>query len=172
MKDKKEAKKVPVDYYEEARKSLISRMQSEDEDKINLKIKIATYVIYELSHSTPSWFKNYFLSDISKNMDETEINKNRKILKAENKFFNKIGNYLINMEAEIEYVNKILSPLHEEWDKKDFWRPIVADAFLLADLYFFTSTEASKKEYIKTEQDKNLTPGFFFQMLNESPAAL
>lgn len=170
MKEKKESGKILKDYYEATRKSLISRMKSENEDQINLKIKIATYVIYELSHST--WFKNYFLSDISKNIGEANIAKSEKILRAENEFYNKIGDYLINLESENEYVKKILSPLAEEWDKKDFWRPIVADAFFMADIYFASLSDLGKNNSKQPERiETNINPRYLFQTLIESPAA-
>ncbi|MEN6620415.1 MAG: hypothetical protein ABFD50_02535 [Smithella sp.] len=170
MKEKKESE--ITDYYEALRKSLISRMKSEDEEKINLKIKIATYVIYELSHSTPSWFRSYFLSDISKNIGNVEIAKNKKIIKAENEFYNKIGDYLINLESEVEYVKKILAPLTEEWDKKDFWRPIVADAFYMADIYFTSLLDSGKNDCKQLETETSINPRYLFQTLIESPATL
>jgi hypothetical protein len=175
MKDKKESGKIPTDYYEAARKSLIARMKSEDEERTNLKIKIATFVIYELSHSVPSWFKNHFLSNISKNTNKTDVIENKKILKVENAFFNNIGDYLINMESEVDYVKKILAPFTEEWDKKDFWKPIVSDAFLLADIYFASSLEFSKiaSNKIRVEQiEKNTHLRCLFQMVSEGLALL
>ncbi|NTW78042.1 MAG: hypothetical protein HGB33_09795 [Syntrophaceae bacterium] len=175
MKGRKASVKLLTDHFEEARKSFVVRMKSEDEEMINLKIKIATYVIYELSHSTPSWFKSYFLSNISKNSDKMNIFKSKKILKVENEFFNAIGDYLINMESEIEYVKKILAPLTQEWDKKDFWKPIVTDAFFLVDIYFASSLELSKNNINRTgaeQLEKNTnTPGLF-PMLSENSALL
>jgi hypothetical protein len=174
MKDKKESAKVLTDYYEAARKSFIAKMKSEDEEQINLKIKIATYVIYELSHSSPPWFKNYFLSNISKDIDKTDIIENKKIFKMENAFFNNIGDYLINMESEVEYVKKMLASCTEEWDKKAFWKPIVVDAFLLVGIYFTTSLELSKNDNkIRNKRiEKNANPRFLFQMLSESSAVI
>ncbi len=154
MKSRKASKKILTDYFEEAKKSFVARMKSEDEEILNIKIKIATYVIYELSHSTPSWFKSYFLTNISKNSDKMNLFKSKKILRVENEFFNAIGDYLINMECEIEYVKKILAPLTQEWDKKDFWKPIVTDAFLLVDLYFASSSELSKNDINRTGAEK------------------
>ncbi len=173
MKNQKESKKILTDYYEAERKSLISRMKSEDEEQTNIKIKIATYVIYELSHSSPAWFKNHFLSDISKNTDKQDVMKNEKILIMENEFFNKIGDYLIKIESEVEYLKKVLSPLTEEWDKKDFWRPIVADAFLLADIYFASEFESGNDGSTQAGQaESNATPRYLFQILSENPAVV
>lgn len=174
MTDKNESEKALADYYEAARRSFVARMESEDGERINLKIKIATFVIYELSHSTPSWFKRHFLSNISKNANETGV-RNKKISKVENSFFNNIGDYLINMESEDDYVKKVLAPFTEEWDKKDFWKPIVFDAFLLAGIYFTSSWIFSKSEdnVIRIEQiEKKAGSGYFFQMLSESPAVI
>jgi hypothetical protein len=170
MKDKKESGKVLTDYYEAARKSLIAKMKLEDEEQINLKIRIATFVIYELSHSTPSWFKRHFLSNISQNTG-TAIIESKKILKVENAFFNKIGDYLINMESEIDYVKKILAPYKEEWDKKDFWKPIVFDAFLLVEIYLTSPLEFSNYDNNKgsgEQIEKNTNPRYLFQILSES----
>jgi hypothetical protein len=174
MRDKKESAKVLTDYYEAARKSFIAKMKSEDEEQIDLKIKIATFVIYELTHSTPSWFKSHFLSNISKNSEKTDIIENRKISKVENAFFNNIGDYLINMESEVDYVKKMLTPFAEEWDKKDFWKPIVVDAFLLVGIYFTSSLEFSKNDNnkIRVKQiEKNANPRYLFQMISEGSTA-
>jgi hypothetical protein len=168
MKDKKEAGKILTAYYEAARKSLIAKMKLEEEEQTNLKIKIATFVIYELSHSTNSWFKSHFLSNISKNTDKTDIIKNKKSLKVESAFFNVVADYLITMESEVDYVKKILAPF-TEWQKKDFWKPIVFDAFLLVGAYFTSSLKFSKNDNnrIRGEQiEKKTNPRYLCQMLN------
>jgi len=171
MKNKRNSGRILTEYYEAARKSLIAKMKSEDEGQTNLKIKIATFVIYELSHSTPSWFKNHFLSNISKNNDQTDII-NKKVLKVESAFFNVVADYLITMESEIDYVKAILAPL-TEWQKKDFWKPIVFDAFLLAGIYFTSSPEFSENDNnrIGMEQTAKMnTHPYFCQMLSEGSA--
>ncbi|MEN6373528.1 MAG: hypothetical protein ABFD75_01940 [Smithella sp.] len=157
MKRKKKSGKLLTNDYETARKSLIARMESEDEERTNIKIKIATFVIYQLSHSTPSWFKSYFLSNISQDADKTNLYKNQKIVKVENEFFNNIGDYLINLESEVDYVKKILAPLTEEWNKKDFWKPLVADAFLLAEIYFASPLESGKNDSEKIGREQSET---------------
>ncbi|PKN66225.1 MAG: hypothetical protein CVU52_10790 [Deltaproteobacteria bacterium HGW-Deltaproteobacteria-10] len=170
MNDKKEAVKNLKEYYEAARKSLIAKMKIEEEEQTNLKIKIATFVIYELSHSTHSWFKDYFLSDISKNTGNIEIINNKKILKVESAFFNVIADYLITMEAEDGYAEKILSSLKEEEQKKNFWKPIVFDAFLLAGIYFTLPPESGKKSRNRRgggQTEKKTKPLFLCQMLSE-----
>ena len=175
MKAKNESGKLLTDYFEEARKSFVARMKTEDEERINLKIKIATYIIYELSHSTPSWFKIYFLSNIAKNSDKMNIFKSKKILKVENEFFNGIGDYLITMEAEVPYAQKMLAPLTQEWDKKEFWKPVVADAFLLVDVYFASSPELNQNDINKTaaeQTEKNTDKPDLFPILSENSAAL
>jgi hypothetical protein len=154
MKDKNESGKILADYYEVARKSLIAKIKLEEEEQTNLKIKIATFVIYELSNSTPSWFRSHFLSNISKNTNETDIIKKKKILKVESAFFNVVADYLINMESEVDYVKKILAPFTEEKQKKYFWKPIVFDAFLLAGIYLTSSLEFSKNDNIRIRGEK------------------
>ncbi len=171
MKDKKEAVKNITDYYEAARKSLIAKMKLEEEEQINLKIKIATFVIYQLSHSTHSWFKDHFLSNISKNTSNVDIIKNKKILKVESAFFNVVADYLIMMESEDGYAKKILATLKEEEQKKDFWKPIVFDAFLLVGIYFTSPLELSNNDKNRKggeQKEKKTKPPFFCQMLSES----
>lgn len=170
MNDKKEAVKNLKDYYEAARKSLIAKMKLEEEEQTNLKIKIATFVIYELSHSTHSWFKDHFLSNISKNTSNIDIIKNKKILKVESAFFNIVADYLITMESEDKYAEKILSPLKEEEQKKNFWKPIVFDAFLLVGIYFTLPPESSKNGRNRKgggQTEKKTKPLFLCQMLSE-----
>lgn len=171
MKNERNSGKILIEHYESARKSLITKMKSEDEEQTNLKIKIATFVIYELSHSAHPWFKNHFLSNISKNNDRTDI-VNKKVLKVESAFFNVVADYLITMESEIDYVKVILSPL-TEWQKKDFWKPIVFDAFLLAGIYFTSLPEFSENDNnrIGVEQAVKMnTHPYFCQMLSEGSA--
>jgi hypothetical protein len=174
MKDKKESGKILTDYYEAARKSLIAKVKFEEEEKTNLKIKIATLVIYELSHSTHSWLKNHFLSNIPRNAHKTDIIKNRKILKVESAFFNVIADHLITMELEIDFVKEKLAPF-TEWQKKDFWKPIVFDAFLLAGIYFTSSAKFSKNDNNRIREgqiEKKASPRFLCKMLSESSVAL
>lgn len=171
MENKKKSERILADYYEKARKSLIEKMKSEDVEQTNLKTKIATFVIYKLSHSSPGWFKSHFLANISKNENNVNVIKNKKILKVENAFFNDIANYLIQMESEVDYVKNILTPLTEEWDKKDFWKPIIIDAFLLAGIYFTSSLDFNKKTnniIRQKEIKKNINPPYLSKMLSES----
>ncbi len=170
MNDKKDAVKNLKDYYEAARKSLIAKMKLEEEEQTNLKIKIATFVIYELSHSTHSWFKDHFLSNISKNTGNIDLINNKKILKVESAFFNVVADYLITMESEDGYAKNILSPLKEEEQKKNFWKPIVFDAFLLVGIYFILPPESPKKGKNKKgggQSDQKTKPLFLCRMLSE-----
>ena len=172
MKNEKESGKILMDYYEAARKSLIAKMKLEEEEQKNLKIKLATFVIYKLSHSTPSWFKSNLLSNIAKNTNETGIIKNEKILRVENAFYNVVADYLITMESEVDYVKKIFAPF-TVLQKIDFWRPIVYDAFLLAGIYFTSSLEFSKNDNnrIRGEQIEKITNHrYLSQMLSQDYA--
>ena len=159
MINKKESRKILTDYYEAARKSLIARMKFEEEEQINLKIKIATFAIFELSHSPHPWFKSHFLLNISKNTSKTDMIKNQNILKVESAFFNAVADYLITMESKVDYVKKILAPFTEEEQKKSFWKPIVLDAFLLVGIYFTSSLKFSKNanNKIRGEQIEKMT---------------
>ncbi|PKN76785.1 MAG: hypothetical protein CVU52_03270 [Deltaproteobacteria bacterium HGW-Deltaproteobacteria-10] len=130
-------------YDENPKKSFIARMQSEEERQVNLKIKIATFVVYELSKPTNAWFNDNFLSDISQRANE-KANENKEILKAKREFGNIIAGYLITIESEVDYVRKILAPFTEK-QKRDYWKPIVSDAFLLAGVYLSFSLEFSKE---------------------------
>jgi hypothetical protein len=165
MKDKKE---IAAADYETAKKQLMARMELEKEEKINLKIKIATFVIYELSHSTPDWFKSYFLSNIAQNTNQNYVNKNEDILKVESAFYNIVADYLLTMEVEVDYVRNILAPFTEA-QKKDFWKPVVFDAFLLAEIYFTEEAQFGNddQQIIRIEQlRKMINPRCLCQMLS------
>jgi len=142
MKDNDESAKTPVNYYGIAKASFIAKMKSEDDERSNLKFKIAAFVIYELSYYTPSWFRHHFLSNIAKSDKNTDCI-DKEILKVENAFYDAVADFLIKIESEVDYVNKILAPFTEEQDKKDFWKPIVFDAFLIVGIYFVPSSESS-----------------------------
>ena len=139
MKNKIEVRIINMFYDENAKKTFIARMQSEEENQVNLKIKIATFVVYELSKLTNSWFKDNFLSDISE-----KANENKEILKAKRAFANIVAGYLITIESEIDSVKKILAPFTEK-QKRDYWKPIVSDAFILAGIYLYSSVVFSKE---------------------------
>jgi hypothetical protein len=170
MKDKKESEAILMDYYEAAKESVIAKMKSEDDERSNLKFKIAALVIHELSHDTPSWFKNYFLSNIAKNDNNTDII-DEKILKVENAFYDVVADHLIKMESEVDYVKIILAPFTEEWDKKEFWKPIVFDAFLIVGIYLSPSTESSINDHnrIKGKQTgRNVSARYLYHTLMPS----
>ena len=130
------------DYYETARENFAAKMKTEDDERSNLKFKIASFVIYEVTHSTPAWFKNHFLTTIAKN-DNPPDKISEKIQKAENAFYEAVADYLLKLETEVDYVKKIMVPFIEERDKKEFWEAIVFDAFLIAGIYFTPSLEPS-----------------------------
>jgi len=103
------------------------------------------------------------------------IFKSKKILKVENEFFNGIGDYLITIESDVPYAQKMLAPLTQEWDKKEFWKPVVADAFLLVDAYFASSPELKTNDINKTTAEqtgKNTNKPDLFPILSENSAAL
>jgi hypothetical protein len=173
MKNKKGTEEIMlVDYYKTQKEAFIAKMKSEDDERSNLKFKIAALVIYELSHTTPPWFKEYFLSNIAKNDNHTDMI-NEKIIKVENAFYDVIADYLIKMESEVDYVKKILSPFTEEHDKKEFWQPIVSDAFLIVGIYFTPSREAIINNSNKIrEQQKEINIGsrYMHHLLISNPA--
>jgi len=142
MKNHHESEKTLVNYFKTAKESFIAKMKTEDDERSNLKFKIAAFVIYELSHYTPPWFKHHFLSNIAK-IDKSTDRVDEEILNVENVFYDAVADYLIKMESEVDYVKKLLAPVTEEQDKKDFWKPIVFDAFLIVGIYFVPSSESS-----------------------------
>ncbi len=159
MKEKIEPEALLVDYYGDARESFIAKMKSEDDDRANLKYKIAAFVIRELS-CRPPWFQNHFLSNIAKDDDRPEII-DEKTIKAENAFYDAVADYLIRLEAEVDYAKNILAPLPEEEDKKDFWKPMVSDAFLIVGIYFTSSLESSLRAHqamIGKQMKRNISP--------------
>ncbi|MFO7569444.1 MAG: hypothetical protein R6W75_06565 [Smithellaceae bacterium] len=129
------------EFYETARISFITKMKSEDDERSNLKFKIAAFVIYELSHSTPSWFQGHFLSNIAPGVHPTDI-ADKAIAEAENLFHNSVAAYLIKLESDVNYVKSIFSRFTDEGEKKNYWKPIVADAFLIVGIYMAPSSGA------------------------------
>jgi hypothetical protein len=173
MNEKKESEKILIDYYKSEKEAFIAKMKSEDDERSNLKFKIAALVIYELSHSTPPWFKRHFLSNIAKNDNNTDM-MNEKILKVENAFYDAVADYLIQMESEVDYVQKMLAPDTEEQDKKEFWKPIVSDAFLIVGIYFTPSLMESdiNENHRMTEKQsgRNVSSRYLYHTLISSPA--
>lgn len=165
MREKKESEELLVDYYEAARESFVAKMKSEDDDRINLKFKIAAFVIRELSHATP-WFQDHFLSNIAKDDKRSEII-DEEIIKTENAFYDAVADYLIKMEEQVDYAKNILAPLTEEWDKKDFWKPIVFDAFLIVGIYFTASLGSGirvQHAWIGKQMERNISPRYLYHM--------
>ena len=155
MKNAAESKKSLIEYYEDARESFVAKMRSEDDERSNLKFKIAAFVIHELSYSTPEWFKNHFMTYIAKNCNDEGIMNDKKIIRVENAFYDVVADYLIKMESEVEYVKKVLAPCKRDEDKKDFWKPIVFDAFLIVGIYFTPSMTINKKNGRKAAEKKS-----------------
>jgi len=171
MKETMKSRRMLVDYYKAAKVSFIDKMKSEDDERSNLKFKIAAFVIYELSHSAPSWFKGHFLSNMAKDDGHSEI-VNENILKAENEFYDVIADYLIKMESEVDYVKKMLVPFPEEWDKKEFWKPIVFDAFLIVGIYFTPLMESRLIHHdngmMEKQTGSNISPRYLYHTLMQS----
>lgn len=142
MKAQTESQKNLIEYYESARESFVTKMKSEDDERSNLKFKIAAFVIHELSCATPVWFKNHFLTYIAKNDTDRDC-VDEKVIKVETAFYNVVAEYLLKMEADVEYVRKILAPFTQEQEKKKIWEPIVFDAFLIVGIYFTPSLSMS-----------------------------
>lgn len=151
MKDVTEFQKNLIEYYENARESFIAKMRLEDDERSNLKFKIAAFVIHELSYSTPEWFKNHFLTYIAKNDCDAGV-RNENVLKVENAFYDVVADYLIRMESEVDYVKKVLAKCADDREKKNFWEPIVFDSFLIVGIYFTPSMEFSQKQNSKTAE--------------------
>lgn len=174
MKNEKESGKILSDYYDAAKKSFLAKMRSEDDDRSNIKFKIAAFIIHELSHTTPSWFKHHFLSNIAKQDNDTDM-MNGKISKVEIDFYDHVADYLIKMESEIDYVKEKLAPLTEEWDKKKFWKPIVFDAFLIVGIYFTSTIVSGINDHhnFKVKQpERNVSSRLLYQTLMSSSAEM
>lgn len=169
MEERKRSERILIDFYKEAKESFIAKMKSEDDERSNLKFKIAALVIYELSHSAPPWFKSHFLSNMAKNDNNADII-DEKILKMENAFYDVVADYLIKMESEVDYVKKILAPFPEEWDKKEFWKPIVFDAFLIVGIYFTPLMESHLNDNRMMEKQiaRNVSPRYLYHTLIQS----
>lgn len=151
MKHNKEAEQRVRDYYEAARESFVAKMKTEDDERSNLKFKIASFVIHEIIHSAPTWFKNHFLSNIAIHDHHLESS-NKNILKVERAFYDAIADYLIKLESDVEYVRRILDPMTEEQEKKDFWKPIVFDAFLIVGIYYTPSIGSGSNAHRKSQR--------------------
>ena len=171
MKEKKESEIILINYYKAAKESFIDKMKSEDDERSNLKFKIAAFVIYELSHSAPSWFKGHFLSNMAKDDSNADVI-DEKILKVENAFYDVVADHLIKMESEIDYVKEILAPFPEEWDKKEFWKPIVFDAFLIVGIYFTPLMESHLNHDVdgimEKQAGRNVSPRYLYHTLMQS----
>jgi len=142
MENVMESQKNIIQYYENARESFVAKMRSEDDERSNLKFKIAAFVMNELSNATPKWFKNHFLTYIAKNDGDAGV-MDENVIQVENAFYDAIADYLIKMESEVDYVKKMLAPNAEDSDKREFWESIVFDAFLIVGIYFTPSLVSS-----------------------------
>ncbi len=148
-----------INYYEAARESFVAKMKSEDDERSNLKFKIAAFVISELSHATPAWFTDYFLVHIAGQEDCADT-VDAHVREVEKAFYDKVADYLLQMELEVDYVKARLTPSTKEHARKDFWQPIVFDAFLIVGIYFNPSLNPCRPEREGREQnpkDTNLS---------------
>jgi hypothetical protein len=141
MEAKKISERQLTEFYETARQSFVAKMKTEDDERSNLKFRIAAFVIQELSHSTPSWFQGYFLSSIPGYEMDTDI-EDQDVAGVENAFHDAIAAYLIKLESEVDYVKEIFSRFTKDGGKKDYWKPILADAFLIVGIYFAPLSES------------------------------
>lgn len=142
-----------INYYEAARESFVAKMKSEDDERSNLKFKIAAFVISELSQATPAWFTDYFLVHIA-GQDDLADPADAHVREVEKAFYDKVADYLLQMELEVDYVKARLTPSTKESVRKDFWQPIVFDAFLIVGIYFTPSLNPCRPE--KEGQVKNI----------------
>jgi len=170
MKDTAMSEKMLFDYYQSAKESFIEKMKSEDDERSNLKFKLAAFTIYELSHCAPSWFKNHFLSSIARNGNNTDmIDEN--VSKAENVFYDAIADYLIKLESEVHYVKTILTSSAKEQEKKEFWQPILFDAFLIVGIYFTpllkTDADCNNRDTGRMT-DRNVSPRYLIPLNSDT----
>jgi len=164
MKEKIETEKMLADYYETAQRSFLARTESENDEELNLKFKIAVFVIHELSSATPAWFENHFLANIAKESSSADA-ANEEVQAVEDVFYEAVADHLIKMESEVDYAKNALAPLIEEWDKKDFWRPIVFDAFLIVGIYLTSSPKTgvhNGRGMKRNKPERNISPRYLY----------
>lgn len=125
-------------YYLDMRESLCDKMKTEDNERANLKFKIAALVIYELTHTLPEWFKDYLLASVA-GIDYQHNEPADYIAQMESQFHSIVADYLLKMEQEANYAKRVLDGSAGDSEKKAFWKPIVFDAFLIAGIYFTPS---------------------------------
>jgi len=138
MASKKRVQEELREYYLDMRESFIDKMKSEDDERSNLKFKIAALVIYELTHLTPLWFKDYFLACIA-GIDYRPDESPENVVRVESEFHEVVAQYLLEMEKEVDYAKRAISGILLESEKIEFWKPIVFDSFLIAGIYFTPS---------------------------------
>lgn len=132
-------------YYLDMRESLCDKMKTEDNERANLKFKIAALVIYELTHTLPEWFKDYLLASVA-GIDYQHDEPADYIAQMESQFHGTVADYLLKMEKEANYAKRVLDGAAGDSEKKAFWKPIVFDAFLIAGIYFAPSAIPLRKK--------------------------
>ena len=152
MTDQKKSEKLLINYYKTAKKSLTAKMKSEDHKKTKLKFKIASFIIYELTHSAPDWFRRHFLFYTAKINHRSNVN--QEILEAENTFYDVVANYLTKLESEEAYVKEVMAKVKTEKDKEEFWRSIVSDAFIIVGIHF-TQIQGDTRHHETPEMQKH-----------------
>ena len=138
MTDKMKMYEDLRNYYLDMRESLIDKMKKEDDERSNLKFKIAALAIYELTHSMPEWLKDYFLASMA-GIFYNHTESADHLAQIESQFHGAVADYLLKMEKEVNYAKKAIDGLISASEKKAFWKPIVLDAFLITGIYFTPS---------------------------------
>jgi ABC-type multidrug transport system fused ATPase/permease subunit len=166
MKEEFETEKMLIEYYQAQKEAFLAKMKTEDDERSNLKFKVAAMVIYELTHCLPPWFQNHFLMSLAMNNPPDFIDEN--IIKVEQAFYDTVADYLFKLESDVDYVKKNLATARDEQQKKEFWQAIVTDAFLIVGIYFCPTLQSRIYEKSKMKQTQNANTavnGNLFSML-------
>ncbi len=127
-----------IEFYEEAKTAFVTKMKTENDELSNLKFKLAAFVVRELTHCNQPDFNDYFVSTLAE-CDNRGTNPDDRFLTLERDFHQAVAAYLIQLGSDSDYAKQALAQLPNEAEKESFWKPIVADAFLIAGIYFAPS---------------------------------
>lgn len=152
MMNEFESEKMLIDFYQAQKEAFVAKMKTEDDERSNVKFKIASLVIYELTHSFPSWFQNHFLVSLVMNDRPDFIEEN--VMEVEMVFYEVVADYLLVLEKEVDYVKKVMANMNDEPQKREFWQAIVADAFLIVGIYFCPTLQSRIYEKSRQIQKK------------------
>jgi len=127
-----------IEFFDEAKTVLTDKMKTEDDELSNLKFRLAAFIVRELSQNNPSDFQDYFIKTLA-HCEHGGQEPDTSFLSREKAFHQITAAYLLELETTIDYVKRMLADLSGDAQREAFWKPIVADAFLIAGIYFAPS---------------------------------